>query len=189
VIKKHAHSLCSALLPILLLINCGPFQTAGRPENWAKPVASQVLKNWYQLDEDVYRSLQPDRKGFEEVWNMGIKTIINLRSNHSDASLIEGLGLNLVEIPMKASSFTEDTVIAALRAIRSSPKPVLVHCQHGADRTGVILAMYRIVFQGWAKEEALAELTEGGFGYHSQYKNIPTFVRAADLEKIRAALK
>jgi len=167
----------------------GISQTLIRPEKWAQPVPSEVLKNWFKLDNNVYRSLQPDRKGFEEARDKGIKTILNLRSKHPDTILIEGLGLNLVEIPMKADSFTEDTVVAALKAVQSSPKPILIHCQHGADRTGVVSALYRIVIQGWTKEEALAELTGGGFGFHSQYENIPTFIRTVDVEKIRARLQ
>ncbi len=159
-----------------------------RPESWAQPVSSTVLPNWYQIDEGLYRSRQPDRHGFEEARKKGIRTIVNLRAGHSDAGLIKGLGLNLVEIPMNAGDFTEDHVIRALRAIHDSPKPVLIHCEHGADRAGVVSAAYRVVVQGWTKDEAIAELKKGGFGFHWIYLNIPAFIRHLDVTKLRARL-
>lgn len=162
--------------------------TNARPEKWAKPVASAVLLNWYKLDDGVYRSRQPDRRGFEEAKREGIRTIIDLRAGHSDAKLVEGLGLNLVEIPLRASEFSEEEIIGALRAIQESPKPVLVHCQHGSDRTGVVSAAYRVLYHGWTKEEAIAELKEGGFGFHRLYTNIPTFIRRMDVARIRSLL-
>ena len=160
-----------------------------RPGTWAEQVPSQALKNWYKLDDDVYRSEQPNRKGFEEIRDQGIKTVLNLRSSHSDDKKAEGLGLILVRVPMRAGGFSEDDIVSALKAIKSSPKPVLIHCQHGADRAGVVSAMYRIVFQGWSKEDALAELLGGGFGFHTQYKNIPEFIREVDVDMLRKKLE
>ena len=165
--------------------------TAGqdvRPAGWAQPVPSAVLPNWYRIDEGLYRSRQPDRKGFEEAKKKGIRTVVNLRSGHSDAKLVEGLGLNLVEIPMDAGSFTEDHILRALKAIRESPKPVLIHCEHGADRAGVVSAAYRVVVQGWSKGEAIAELKKGGFGFHWIYLNIPSFIKHMDVSRFQARL-
>jgi len=177
------------LLPLVALEGCRSRAVAPRPAAWAQPVPSATLKNWYQVDADVYRSEQPTREGFKEIRANGIKTIINLRSSHSDASLVEGLGLGLVEIPMTAAGFTEDDVVKVLKAIRAAPKPVLVHCQYGADRTGVVMAMYRIIIQGWTKAEAVAELRGGGYGFHGfQYPNIPAFIENADVARIKTLL-
>jgi protein tyrosine phosphatase (PTP) superfamily phosphohydrolase (DUF442 family) len=159
-----------------------------RPGHWAKPVASTALPNWYQIDEGLYRSQQPERRGFEEAKAKGIRTVINLRAGHSDAKLVEGLGLNLVEVPMNANDFTEDHILRALRAIQDSPKPVLIHCEHGADRAGVVSAAYRVVVQGWSKAEAIAELKKGGFGFHWIYLNIPAFIRHMDAARFRTRL-
>jgi protein tyrosine/serine phosphatase len=88
-------------------------------------------------------------------------------------------------------SVGDTQVIAALKAIKAAEKdgPVLLHCLHGADRTGLVSAMYRILYQGWTKDQALQELTEGGYGYHALWKNIPTYLRAVDVEKIRTAVE
>jgi hypothetical protein len=45
--------------------------------------------------------------------------------------------------------------------------------------------MYRIVFQGWLKDEAIDELMHGGYGYHAVYENIPEYIRKADIAAIK----
>jgi tyrosine-protein phosphatase SIW14 len=177
-----------ALFSLLIALGSCTSEPVPRPAHWAQPVASNALHNWYRLNADVYRSEQPTRQGFEEIRRMGIRTILNLRSEQSDAALVEGLGLHLVEIPMEAGRFGEDEIVRALRAIQTAEKPVLVHCQYGSDRTGVVMAMYRIVFEDWTKEDALAELKGGGFGFHVYYMNIPRFIRGADVDGFRERL-
>jgi tyrosine-protein phosphatase SIW14 len=190
--RRRIQAIALAGLLVVLAFSTCYFRIASptlpRPASWAERVPSKVLKNWYKLDEDVYRSNQPNRAGFEEIRNHGIKTILNLRHNHSDDSIVEGLGFNLVRVPMTAAGFTEPDVVAALKVLKDCPKPVLIHCQRGADRSGVISAMYRVVFQGWSKEDAIAELRGGGFNFHTRYKNIPRFIRGADIDKIRKEL-
>lgn len=158
---------------------------AQRPDHWARPLASEHLKNFYQLDDKVYRSDQPGRKGFEELRQRGIRSILNLRDHHSDERKAKGLGLNLYRVEMSAGDIRTDDVIAALRIIRFAEGPVLIHCWHGSDRTGVVSAMYRIVFQNWSREQAIDELKNGGYGYHSIYDNIPRFIESATIEEIR----
>ena len=158
------------------------------PQAWARRVPSATFNNLYKVDDDVYRSEQPTRKGFEEIRDKGIKAVIDLRFGHSDAALIEGLDLVGIQIGMTAWDFSEDDILRALKAIESAPKPVLVHCLHGSDRVGVVVAMYRIVFLNWPKEEALAEMKEGGFGFHWFYLNIPSFIKRVDVARIRKRL-
>jgi len=185
---QGARRIAAVLAVWLVFAGVAACGTSARPEKWAKPVASAVLENWYQVDEGLYRSRQPGRKGFEEARAKGIRTVINLRSEHSDAKLVEGLGLELVEIPLSAASFTEDQILSVLRAIEKSAKPVLMHCQHGSDRTGAVSAVYRILYQGWTKDEAIAELKDGGFGFHKFYVNIPAFIKNLDVARIRVRL-
>ena len=71
--------------------------------------------------------------------------------------------------------------------IVTNPKriPVLVHCQHGADRTGIICALYRIIIQGWTKEDAIKEMNQGGFGFHQIWNNLVKWIENLDIEAIR----
>ena len=155
-----------------------------RPETWAKPATSEHLKNFYQLDDKVYRSAQPDKKGFQELERLGIRNVLSFRDHHSDDDA-RGTRLKLFRIKMEAGEIRDDQVIEALRIIRNAKGPVLIHCWHGSDRTGLVSAMYRIVFQDWSKDDAIDELTKGGYGYHSVYKNIPEYIKKADVEKMR----
>ena len=185
----HARAVALAVLSLVLALGGCRSKSGPRPANWAQPVASASIKNWYRVDADVFRSEQPTRAAFEEMRAKGIRTVINLRHDLSDESLTSGLGFGLVEIPIRAWGFSEDEIVKVLKAVQAAPKPVLVHCQMGSDRTGVVIAMYRVVFQGWTKKDALAELEDGGFGFHRYYLNIPAFVKSADVARVKAKLK
>jgi tyrosine-protein phosphatase SIW14 len=156
-----------------------------RPEKWAMPVSAEHLKNFYKLDDKVYRSAQPDRKAFLELKKLGIRNVLNFRDYHSDNDEAKGTAINLYRVKMEAGEITDDKVIEALRIIKEAEGLILIHCWHGSDRTGLISAMYRIVFLGWSKEEAIDELMHGGYGYHSMYKNIPEFIEKADIAAIK----
>jgi len=64
-------------------------------------------------------------------------------------------------------------------------QPVLVHCRHGSDRTGIMVAVYRIVVEGWSKAEATDGMINGGFGFHPLWKNLPRYIEALDVAAIR----
>ena len=156
-----------------------------RDESWAQPVQGEYLKNAYKLDDKVYRSAQPSRKAFKQAKELGITNVLNLRKRHSDRSKTVGLDLNLHHVATEADDISEQDLIDSLRIIKDAKGPVLVHCWHGSDRTGAVCAAYRIAFQGWSKQQALQELTEGGYGYHEIYKNIIDLINSLDLEAFK----
>jgi len=67
--------------------------------------------------------------------------------------------------------------------------PVFVHCEHGADRTGIACAAYRIVVQGWSKQQAIDEMVNGGYGFHRVWGNLIDFIRDLDVEYLKRQLK
>jgi len=160
-----------------------------RPAEWATPVTSAHLKNFYRLDDKVYRSAQPDRRGCQALARLGIKNVLSFRDHHSDSGGAKGLGLTLHRVEMEAGEIKDDQVVEALRIIRTAKGPIVIHCWHGSDRTGLISAMYRILYQNWSKEEAIDELMKGGYGYHSLYRNIPEYIRKVNIEVIRKAVE
>jgi protein tyrosine phosphatase (PTP) superfamily phosphohydrolase (DUF442 family) len=117
---------------------------------------------------------------------MGIETVVNLRSFHSDRDEIGDTGLGYEHIYMKAWHPEEEEIVRFLQIV-TNPKrtPVLVHCLHGADRTGTMSAVYRIAIQGWTKDEAIEEMAEGGFGFHGIFKNLLSWIEELDIEKIK----
>jgi len=82
----------------------------------------------------------------------------------------------------------EDEVVAFLRLVTSAERrPLFLHCHHGAGRTGAFTAIYRVLVQGWSREDAVREMTEGGFGFHAIWQELPTFVSNGDLDAIARA--
>jgi protein tyrosine phosphatase (PTP) superfamily phosphohydrolase (DUF442 family) len=160
-----------------------------RPAEWAQPVVDTVLHNFYQVSPDLFRAEQPGAKCAQDLRIMGVRTIVCLRKYHDDASL-EGLGdFHVVRVSMAAGSVKRAEVLQALHAIREAPQPVLVHCWHGSDRTGVVVAAYRIVLQGWSNDRAIDELKNGGFGYHAKtYGNLVSLLKAIDAGEWRKEL-
>mgnify|MGYP000958333467 CR=1 FL=1 len=116
----------------------------------------------------------------------GIQTVVNLRSFNSDRKEIGTTGLGYEHIYMKAWHPEREEVVRFLQIVTNPRRgPVLVHCQHGADRTGSMCAIYRIVVQGWTKEEAIREMTTGGYGFHGVWKNLPKWIEELDIDSIR----
>jgi protein tyrosine phosphatase (PTP) superfamily phosphohydrolase (DUF442 family) len=157
-----------------------------RPELWAQPVKAKGVPNLFQVSDALYRSAQPTVEGMRSLKELGIVTVINLRSFHSDRDEIGNTGLAYEHIYMKAWHPERKEAVRFLQIV-TDPKrtPVLVHCQHGADRTGTMTALYRIVVQGWSKEDAIREMTRGGFGFHEVWVNLPSWIRDLDPESIR----
>ena len=166
-----------------------PVKAEGRDPSWAEPLAVGGLPNLHKVTENLYRSAQPDAEGLRNAEAMGIKTVLNLRAMHSDDELAEGTGLALVRVPINTWSLDEEELLAALRVILEAKGPVLVHCRHGADRTGTVVSAYRMVVQNWPRGKAIAEMTEGGYGFHSMWENLITFLEKLDVERLRAQLK
>ncbi len=169
-----------------------PQRTEGqaRPDYWAQPVAVGGAPNLYRVSEDLYRSAQPSADGMRALETMGIKTVVNLRLIHSDRDELAGTHLQYFHLPMVAWHPQEDDVIAFLRIVGDKAyTPVLVHCRVGADRTGIMVAVYRIVVSGWTKDEAIAEMTQGGFGFNPGWENLVQFVRDLDVDAIKRKLE
>jgi len=174
---------------LLLMTPCSLFAEARlRPASWATPVLSENLKNGYWVDGRVYRSAQPDAQGMKVLEQLGVRRVLNLREFHDDRDENGATTLKLFNVPMNAAHIRDEEVVKALQIILASEEPILVHCWHGSDRTGTVVAMYRMVVQGWSRDEAIDELVHGGYGYHAVYDNIPEYLERVDLEEIRRQL-
>jgi protein tyrosine phosphatase (PTP) superfamily phosphohydrolase (DUF442 family) len=158
----------------------------GRPALWAQPVKLDGVPNLYKVSDALYRSAQPTALGMTNLRKMGIKTVVNLRSFHSDRNEIGKTGLGYVHIFMKAWHPERQEIVRFLKIVSDPQRtPVLLHCLHGADRTGTMTALYRIVVQGWTKEAALREMTEGGYNFHAVFGNLPQWIEDLDVESIK----
>lgn len=185
---------CLALLLLLPGADCGAKESparpaATRPAAWAQPRTEPGLPNLHLVDDGLYRSAQPTAEGMRSAERLGIRTVLNLRAAHSDRDELLGTGLQYEHISFKPWHPEDEDVDRFLRIVTDpARRPVLVHCQHGADRTGMMTAIYRMVVQGWSVDEAVAELTEGGFGFHPVWGNLLDYLREVDAARWRREL-
>ncbi len=161
---------------------CGP-----RPESWAEPLERPGLPNLHRVSKTLYRSAQPRAAGFAEMKKLGVRTVINLRTSDSDREHIAGTKMAYERIPFRSRPMKDEHVIRFLKLVTDAKRqPVLVHCRAGADRTGVMCAVYRVVVQGWSKPDAIREMTRGGYHFHGLlFRNLVHYIRELDVEEIR----
>jgi protein tyrosine/serine phosphatase len=173
-----------------VLILSLPLAAFARDAKWAKPLVLAGATNLNMVAPNLYRSAQPTAEGFKNLdVTYHIVTDLNLRTGPSEAALLKGTAIVAQQVPM-TTFVTQDEVIKALKIIIAAQKkgPVLVHCQRGADRTGAVMAMYRVVVQGWSKAQALDEMEHGGYAFNQMLFNIPYFINHADIAVYRTAL-
>ncbi|MCL2327226.1 MAG: dual specificity protein phosphatase family protein [Bacteroidetes bacterium] len=175
--KKHC-------LFFLLCVSICTYSVAQRNPQWGEAVATNFAKNVYKIDTGVYRCAQPDSAAFAELAAMGITEIINLRSFDTDKKYTQS-GITFHHINMQAEHCNYKKIVRVLQLIKNRNGAIAIHCKHGADRTGLIIALYRIVFQDWTKEEAIDELKNGGYNFHAIYGNIPRYIMKLDIEQLK----
>lgn len=178
---------------LLFLLVCHLSEASSQMEgekNWATPIKKEA--NFYEIDEHLFRSKQLSAKDYDLLETLGIRAIVNLRffDRDEDEEVFQNKGFEIINVPMKTWSIKPKEVAMALWEIEKRKKrgAVLVHCYHGADRTGLVAAMYRVIYQGWTMEEAKKELMEGPYGFHSIWKNIENFFVPENEQAVRQEL-
>jgi protein tyrosine/serine phosphatase len=129
------------------------------------------LPKLYRVNDGLYRGGQPTEAGLKQLVQLRIKTIVNLRDNDDRAS-VEGAatvaaGLRYFNLPLSDFHKPNDQEVAHILSIINAPEnqPVFVHCKRGADRTGTIIAIYRIEHDGWTDHQAKQEAERFGLGF------------------------
>jgi protein tyrosine phosphatase (PTP) superfamily phosphohydrolase (DUF442 family) len=152
---------------------------------WAQPMELPGLPNLHKVSDDLYRGAEPTVEGIQQLKRLGIKTVIDLRASGVPDD-VRGTGMTYVRIPSTAWQPDDKAVAQFLQVVMDENRaPVFVHCQRGADRTGLMTAVYRVAVQGWTKDQAIAEMTQGGFGFYSGWQNIVRYVRDLDIERVK----
>lgn len=197
-----AYSYFLFLKPISPVAEFAAIKVAGAAENPNSPEVQKVLEsghavritlagcpNLCKVSSSLYRGAQPTAEGFANLKKLGIKTVVSLRDHHSDEDLLKDTGLNYVPMGTDTWKLNPDKVAAFLKvAADPNAAPVFVHCQHGADRTGVMVAAYRMAAQDWDKKKAIREMTHGGYGFHPLWTQLPDFLRTLDIDAMTKAI-
>ena len=133
--------------------------------------ASLDLPNFGCVNAQVYRGAQPTEEGIRELARRGVKMIINLRDADKSARLEEErarkAGIKFVNVPLGNWFAPKDAKIEEILALLGNAEnhPIFVHCQRGADRTGTVIAAYRISHDGWMLEQVKTEAKSFDFGW------------------------
>lgn len=129
--------------------------------------AQEGILNFGKVNERLYRGAQPDTNGINNLKSLGVKSIISLREPGSswrgEAAAAQTAGLVCTNFPLSGINAPKpEQVRQILATIDSLPGPVFIHCAHGCDRTGTIVACYRIQHDKWSTATAMAEAERYG---------------------------
>jgi tyrosine-protein phosphatase SIW14 len=131
----------------------------------------QEIKNFYQVDQHVYRGAQPNDDGFKYLAKIGVKTVIDLREaderSKAEERVVTAAGMKYVNVPMTGLTPPREAEIAKILGLLEDEQtgPVFVHCKRGADRTGAVIAAYRIEHDRWDNARALNEAMSRGMSF------------------------
>lgn len=158
-----------------------------RSADWAQPLDRRI--NLFRMAPDLYRSALPSARDWPQLQALGIATVINFYQR-GDEQWLKDPKVVQVHLPLRTDRIDDADVIEVLRSIRQAQSRgrVLIHCKHGQNRTGLMAAMYRVVYQNWSKAQALAEMRNGGFGGEERMDDAERYLREADIPALRLAL-
>jgi protein tyrosine/serine phosphatase len=146
------------------------------------------LGNFARIAPGLFRGAQPTRAGFNLLQQAGVKTIVNLRTSRKDLALVKTFAFEYYHVRCRAWWPSTARIAEILSILKEAPPPIFIHCLHGSDRTGLVVAAYRIVEQGWTREAALDELR--GFGFHAKiFPQIGAYLRRFNEAKVRARME
>ncbi len=136
------------------------------------------IQNFGQVSGDYFRGGQPDKAGFAQLKQLGIRTVIDLQEDGDDRepSWARGHGLQYFNIPLSSRrpATAEQTAYFLYLVNDEQNLPVFVHCAGGRHRTGELTAIYRITHDNWTAEQAYQEMKQYGFyslGGHGPLKD------------------
>ncbi len=123
------------------------------------------IPNFGQVDSILFRGGQPNDEGFAALAHMGVKIVVDARGNQADEQRkLEALGMQYVAIPWHCPWPRDEVFAQFLSLLQTNPgKKVFVHCSLGEDRTGMMVAAYRMAVEGWSTDEAMKEMRAYGF--------------------------
>lgn len=160
--------LTSALAPGLALGLAALPACGGVP---AKASPDDPAGNFSQVSPELYRGGRPDQPGIEALVRLKVKTIVDLENDNAaiakERTWAEAAGIKFVSEPMNGLDTPNDQEVDDILAKLNDPQnqPVYVHCMQGHDRTGLIVALYRVFIGGWTPKEAHDEMM--ALGYNS----------------------
>lgn len=129
------------------------------------------LPNFHKVSDKLYRGGQPLAGGVKKLSELGIQTVVNLRgedeNTRAEQKEVEAAGLRYFSVVLPGLSRPTDEQIARAMEILDAPEngAVFIHCKRGSDRTGTVVAIYRIRHDNWSSERAKSEAKKYGMSW------------------------
>jgi len=158
-----------------------------------KPLAQKIagapgVEYVAQVTPSLLRGSQPSQQTIRWLKERGVRTVLNLRRFHgkSERERVLGAGLRYEHIPLEASDPPSDAQIDRFLRLVTDPSlsPIYVHCAQGVDRTGTMMAIYRMEVEGWDNQAAFAEMKF--FGANRIWYDLRQFVRRYQVRPARS---
>lgn len=148
---RRIAKLCAALCVALTVSGCAALRPGPTDPR------TGILR-FEEFAPGLYRGAQPDDRAWDELADMGFRTVVNLRRTNDERAEVEAAGLRYRGIPTSTAYPSDESVVQVLRVL-SDPeaRPVLMHCLAGVERVSTMVAAYRMVVEGWSREAALDE--------------------------------
>ncbi len=164
-----------------------PLLSAPQAETWAHQVDPSF--KLFEMSPTLYRSALPRPEHLALLQQLQVRTVVTFVKD-DDRQWLGDSNISLISIPLHADRVDDADVLRVLNVLQLAETrgPVLMHCKHGSDRTGLMAAMFRTVIQGWSKQEALSEMLNGGYGQADDMEDARQYVEQADIDKLREAL-
>ena len=129
------------------------------------------VRNFGEVNDHLYRGAVPSNIALEELAAMHVSTVIDLREPGEGTDIekgqVEALGMKYIGVPLRpfsAPSQEQMNKILSLLLQHDSER-VFVHCRRGKDRTGTVVACYRMQHDGWDNQQALSEAHKYGMSF------------------------
>jgi len=195
--KSYYKSIIKQLLVAVLItstLSCPAFSASGRDiagPAVSFPASAHTSEHVYNLPglnnvgrvaPGVLRGAAVGKDGYATLKALGVKTVIDLRTTENEREQVEAAGMTAIAIPIRMSrnglKEKVDRVVALMAD--TANQPVYIHCRHGQDRTGIVIAAYRMKQQGWSQVAAETEMQ--AFGFNDIWVNFKKFIRRYDAE-------
>jgi tyrosine-protein phosphatase SIW14 len=141
-------------------------RSGSAPRNFGHKRKIKGIGNFGEATPTLFRGGQPNVYGFDALAKMGVDIVVDARGERakSEGKVVQHLGMHYVSIPWHCPFPHDETFVKFLKLVKENPhKKIFVHCRLGDDRTGMMIAAYRMAAEGWSADEALREMQIFGF--------------------------
>lgn len=162
------HKQLAVLLTGLIILSSAPVAVQAQALDTEAIAVQPAIDNFACVSADILRGAAPSDAAIGHLFKRGIKTVIDLRMNgegcEHEKTVVDECGMKYVHIPMGFTRPKVEQIVAFLRVVNNqNNQPVFVHCRQGADRTGTLIGIYRILFQHWSYAQVYSEMREHHF--------------------------